>query len=121
MTNEINDYKKGACLCQKCKKVFHQNEIEHNTYKEELGQQQVIDRIDNVCPYCGSTNFGLIDYPVSEEELIFKNGKFYPNHNRKLKLHMDQVTEEILERDRRLLKGQKAWKKFYQEFYMEYK
>ena len=95
--NITEEYKKEVCQCRnpKCRKVFHQTEIKH-IHIERFGQQAT----DAVCPYCDSTYFGLIDYPVTEEELLYKNGKFYPNHNRELKLHMDQVVDEILEKDR---------------------
>lgn len=93
------EYKKGACQCRnrKCNHVFQQSEAEYKL--TERFEQQVSD---SVCPKCGST-YGSIDYPITEEELLYKNGKFHANYNRELKLHMDQVTEGILERDRRKL------------------
>lgn len=70
-----DDIKKGACLCHKCNNVFQQKE---HTYIERLGQLAY----ESVCPFCGSTYFGLIDYPVDEEELIYKNDKFYGLSNK---------------------------------------
>lgn len=102
----VEDYKKGACLCRSCKNVFQNNEIEHK-YIERNGQLVY----EAICPCCGSSDFGLIDYPVGEEKLIYSS-----NFPSELKIHMDQITEEILVMDRNLLKGQRAWERLYPEF-----
>lgn len=81
------DYKKGVCECRSCKNVFHQSEIEH-TYIEQSGQLSY----NRVCPYCGSTYFGLIDYPVSEYELIYKNERFFGLSNKRIK-YIEQYEE----------------------------
>jgi hypothetical protein len=94
--NRIN--KKGdlQCRSKSCKKVFHHSDLKI-IKTERFGF--MID--EKVCPFCGSNTYGLIDYPISEEELIYKTGKFFSNHNRELKIHMDQVTERILEQDKK--------------------
>ena len=99
----VEDYKKGVCQCRSCNRTFHQSEIvriqtEHNG-------------LERTCPHCGSNTYGVVDYPVSEEKLIYNS-----NFPSELKIHMDQVTEEILVRDRNLLKGQRAWERLYPEF-----
>lgn len=81
------DYKKGVCQCRSCNNVFHQSEIKHK-YIEQLGQLSY----NRTCPYCGNTHFGLIDYPVSEYELIYKNSKFYGLSNKRIK-YIEQYEE----------------------------
>jgi len=92
----VEDYKKGACLCRSCKNVFQNNEIEHK-YIERNGQLVY----EAICPCCGSTYFGLIDYPVSEEELIYKNNKFYGlSHKREEyieKYKNDEYLREVID------------------------
>lgn len=80
-----DDIKKGACLCHKCNNVFQQKE---HTYIERLGQLAY----ESVCPFCGSTYFGLIDYPVSEYELIYKNERFFGLSNKRVK-YIEQYEE----------------------------
>lgn len=75
MTNNV-DYKKGVCQCRKCGSVFHQKDVK-TIQVERYGLQ----REDKVSPCCEST-YGYLDYPVTEEELIYKNSKFYVNHNK---------------------------------------
>ena len=70
----ITEYNKGgACQCRnnKCSKVFHLNDAKR-IQTESYGQQVT----KSVCPYCGS-EYGMVNYPVSERELIYKNNKFY--------------------------------------------
>lgn len=44
-----------------------------------------INFYEPVCPYCGSSDFGLIDYPVDEEKLVYKDEKFYGLSNKRKK------------------------------------
>lgn len=65
----LTDYQKGVCQCRSCSSTFHQSEVvriqtEHNG-------------LERTCPHCGSNTYGVIDYPVSEYQLIFKNNEFY--------------------------------------------
>ena len=64
--------KKGVYQCRSCKQTFHQKDVKR-VDNEQLG----IHRNDTQCPYCGSSNFGLVDYPVDERELTYKNNRFY--------------------------------------------
>jgi|GEM_PF-4234660 len=87
--------RKGACLCRKCNNIFLSKEIEH-TFNERSGQLVY----EAICPYCGNTNFGLIDYPISEEELIHKNNKFYGLSNKRVQYiekynELDEVIDEL--------------------------
>lgn len=66
-----DEMKKGACQCRSCKNVFQENETEHK-YIQRNGQLVY----ESVCPYCGGNTYGVIDYPVSEVELLFSS-KFY--------------------------------------------
>ena len=96
------EYKKGVCQCRSCKRTFHQSEVvriqtEHNG-------------LERTCPHCGSNTYGLVEYPVIEEKLIYKS-----NFPSELKLHMDQVTDEILRVDSKRLKGQRAWERLTKE------
>ena len=82
----ITDYKEGVCQCRSCSSTFHQSEVvriqtEHNGLKR-------------TCPNCGSNTYGLVDYPVSEEELIYKNGKFFDNNGKIMKKKLDQLVME---------------------------
>lgn len=81
----LEDQKEEVCQCRnpKCRKVFNQSEIKH-IHIERFGQQIT----EAVCPHCKSNiyKFGLIDYPISEYELIFKNGDFY-------RLYRDQIKQ----------------------------
>ena len=109
------EFKKEVLQCRYCNSTFHQSDV-GKIQTERLGQQ--VEEI--ICPICGSHTYGVIDYPVTEEELLYKNGKFYPNYNRELKLHMDQVMEEILEKDRRKLiairKAEKINKRYLERY-----
>jgi hypothetical protein len=96
--NLTDEYKKGVLQCRSCKKVFLYKDLAR-IQTEHLG----LEIEEATCPHCKSRTYGVIDYPVSEEELIYKNGRFHANYNRELKIHMDQVTEEILEKDRKRL------------------
>jgi Zn finger protein HypA/HybF involved in hydrogenase expression len=50
-------WKKGACQCRKCNKVFDESQvIKANTY---LYDKEILE---SRCPYCGSKHFGLIVY-----------------------------------------------------------
>jgi uncharacterized Zn-finger protein len=71
--------KKGMCICKSCNRVFHQSEIKH-IHKNLLGQQA----IETVCPYCDHT-YGLINYPISEYELTYKNNKFFGISKKQIK------------------------------------
>lgn len=106
---------KGVYQCRSCKQTFHQKDVER-VDNEQLG----IHRNDTQCPYCGSNNFGLIDYQTTEEELIYKNGKFYGNHNRELRLHMDQVTEEIINKDMKLYNEKKKAERINKKYLERY-
>ena len=88
-----NKEKKGVCECRSCKRVFSQSEI-MRVYEEHLEQRI----IDTVCPYCKSSTYGLIDYPVDEVELIFKNRKFYSLSNKRRE-YIDKYNEfsEVLD------------------------
>jgi len=63
------EYKKEVLQCRnkECNHVFHQSEI--NRVHSNVG----IDRINRACPKCGSNRLGLIDYPVDDETLLYKN------------------------------------------------
>lgn len=97
MTTIVSEeFKKGACLCKKCLKVFHNSEIDH-TYIEVSGRQVYTA----ICPYCGSTSFGLINYPIDEEKLIYKDEKFFGLSNKRKKYieayenGLDEVIDEL--------------------------
>ena len=99
MTNTA-DYKKGVMQCRTCHNTFHQSDV-----KLVKTEHYGLEKEENGCPYCGSVGFGALEYIVTEEELIYKTGKFYANHNRELRLHMDQVENEILIEDSLLNKS----------------
>ena len=85
------EYKKGVLQCRSsCKRTFHQSELTR-IQTEQLGQQV----IQSVCPYCGSSTYGLVDYPVSEYELIFKNNEFYRLYkDQKRQMRIDNGLED---------------------------
>lgn len=87
MTNITEEIKKGACFCKSCKNVFQQNELEHK-YTERFGQQV----LDSICPYCGSNTYGAVDYPITEEELLF-NSKFYRDNSTNIELYIEKKLE----------------------------
>ena len=66
---------KGVCICRNslCNKKFHESEIKKED-KEILG----VHTYELQCPYCNSTSFGLVNYPVPEEKIIYgeKNKKW---------------------------------------------
>jgi hypothetical protein len=68
------EYNKEKEMCQcrnrKCNYVFNQSQAA-SVPVDHLG----IIIYDKVCPKCGST-YGLINYPVSEEHLIYKSKNF---------------------------------------------
>lgn len=92
------EYKKGACQCRNknCRKVFHSSEIDH-TYVEVSGRQVYTA----ACPYCGSTSFGLVNYPMDEEYLTYKDERFYGISNKRKKYieayenGLDEVIDEL--------------------------
>lgn len=88
------NYKKEVLQCRSCKGTFHQSDVK--TVQTERYGLKINEK---VCPHCGSRTYGVIDYPVTEEELIYKDGKFFANHNRQLKTHMDRITDQIIEKD----------------------
>ena len=66
------EYKKGVCQCRskKCGLVFYKSDIDKKSiYNELLGKNIKYC----VCPNCGSTNWGLLIYPVVEFDLLHKN------------------------------------------------
>jgi len=109
-------FKKDVLQCRSCNSIFHQSDV-GKKQTERLGQKVE----ENICPICGSNRYGLIDYPVTEEELLYKNGKFHANYNRELKIHMDQVTEEILEEDKRKLLAVKKAEKINERYLENYR
>lgn len=46
---------KEICKCRKCSRMFNQKEVKRS--KTMFG-------IQRGCPYCGSTNYGLLVYPA---------------------------------------------------------
>jgi hypothetical protein len=63
-------FKKEVCQCRKCNKVFHQSEIRR--VHKGLG-------IELQCPdpSCGSTEFGLMNYPIDECDMIYKTKNYW--------------------------------------------
>jgi hypothetical protein len=61
LSTDLN--KEEMCQCRKCNHIFHQSEINrvHTGYGVDL-------KCPN--PTCGSTKFGLINYPVDESKLL---------------------------------------------------
>lgn len=70
------DYKRGMCQCRSCNKVFHESERIRNE-KECFG----LHSVSTECPYCNSGDYGLMDYPIDEEKLIYKSKSFYRERN----------------------------------------
>ena len=93
ISNE-NIYEKGVCQCRKCNNVFDQTKIKH-IHREQLGQQS----IDRICPYCGSTNFGLIDYPILEKHLIYKSKNFFKKDKNSKNIRHYNISDFINEED----------------------
>ena len=80
----INDTtKRGDSQCRSCKEIFN-----HSDLKIVQVKHYGLDKEEKVCPYCGSHTYGMIDYPVSEEELIYvrsyRNSIHIKNNKRKL-------------------------------------
>lgn len=69
------NYKKGVCQCRSCHNVFEQSQRVH---REHLGQTIP----DATCPYCGSTNWGLINPIVDEEINTYKSKSFHKKDKR---------------------------------------
>jgi hypothetical protein len=69
--------------------VFHQKDVK--TIQVERCGLIINER---VCPHCGCNTYGLVEYPVSEEKLIYKS-----NFPSELKLHMDLLVDQILKED----------------------
>lgn len=61
-------YEKGVCICRnpECRKIFHEREI-IRAEKEFLN----VHTYELQCPYCKRTTFGLINYPIVEEKIIY--------------------------------------------------
>lgn len=78
--------KKEMCQCRKCGRVFNQNEVKH-VHKKQLGQNITY----GVCPECGSIEWGLINYPIQEEDLIYKTGKFYLYNGRHIRNNLHKL------------------------------
>ena len=77
------------CQCRKCKKSFHQDEIVREDKEDPDLHITITER---KCPHCGSTKFGLINYPISEKELIYKNKSFFGLSNARSK-YIEQYNE----------------------------
>jgi hypothetical protein len=70
--------KKGDSQCRSCKKVFnHSDLILKQT--ERFG----ITINEKVCPHCFKNTYGLIEYPVKEEELIYKGNYIFDKKTEK--------------------------------------
>lgn len=80
------DYQKGVCQCRTCNGTFHQSEV--------VRIQSKHNGLEGRCPKCGSNTYGVVDYPVSEEELIYKNGKFFDNNGKIMKKKLDRLVME---------------------------
>ena len=93
ISNE-NIYEKGVCQCRKCNNVFDQTKIKH-IHREQLGQQS----IDRICPYCGSTNFGLMNYPILEKYLIYKSKNFFKKDKNSKNIRHYNISDFINEED----------------------
>lgn len=65
-------YYKEVLQCRGCDNVFHQSDVDRIP-TEHLGQ--IIQ--EGACPSCGSNSYGLVDYPVDERELTYKDERFY--------------------------------------------
>ena len=72
MTNINIRRNKGVSQCRSCKKVF-----KHKDLKVIQIKRYGVPIEEKVCPYCLGHTYGVIDYPIDEKELIYKNRKFY--------------------------------------------
>jgi Icc-related predicted phosphoesterase len=86
---ENHTVKKGdlQCRAKSCKRVFHNSDLKI-VKTERFGEYKV-------CPYCGSNTYGLIDYPISVEEQIYKNGKFYLHSGKDIKNRIDKIERNL--------------------------
>ena len=95
MTKNNGGIKKGDLQCRSCKKTFnHEDLIVKKTERFGLILEE------KVCPHCGSRTYGYIDYPVNEEDLLYKDF-IHRNCDRKLTKILDEITNEIMEEDMR--------------------
>jgi hypothetical protein len=74
-TESINEKEMCQCRNKNCNHVFHQSELK-TVYRDHYG----ISTPERVCPKCGGT-YGLINYPVKEEHLIYKSKNFFKKDN----------------------------------------
>lgn len=88
-----NEYRKGVCQCRKCHETFHQSDVK-KVKTERLG----LEIEENVCPYCGSNAYGLVEYPVKEEDLLYKN-YYHRNTNKNLRRKLNVITNQIIAED----------------------
>lgn len=61
------------CQCRKCNKVFEDTQI-----KSKDNYIRGINTIDKVCPFCNSSNFGLMNYKEKHSiEGVYKTISFF--------------------------------------------
>ena len=82
---EWNEVRKGDLQCRatSCKRVFHHSDLKI-VKTERFGEFKT-------CPFCGGHTYGLIDYPIPEEELIYKTGKFYLHSGSDIKNRINKL------------------------------
>jgi hypothetical protein len=90
---ENNNYNKEVHRCSSCKKTFKASER-----KEKQVELYGLDKTEKVCPHCGSISYGLVNYPITEEELLYKNF-IHRNCDKKLNEALDKLTDEIIAED----------------------
>ena len=67
------NYKKGACQCRKCGRIFHNTEIEHiHTKRYEQSE------LNCVCPVCGSSDWGMMcTVRIKSDTWLYTDAKNY--------------------------------------------
>jgi hypothetical protein len=93
IVTENNNYNKEVHRCSSCKKTFKVSER-----KEKQVELYGLERTEKVCPHCLSRSYGLVDYPITEEELLYKNF-IHRNCDKKLSEVLDKLTDEIIAED----------------------
>jgi hypothetical protein len=93
IVTEKNNYNKEVHRCSSCKKTFKASER-----KEKHVELYGLERTEKVCPHCESRSYGLVDYPITEEDLLYKD-LIHRNCDKKLTNMLDNFTDEIIEED----------------------
>ena len=107
INNKTN--KKEVLQCRSCHNTFHQSDV-----KEVKTERCGLEINEKVCPFCGGHTYGLVDYPVNEFDLLYKNF-YHRNTDKVLRRKLNVITNQIITEDTEKYKQKIKNRKFVEQ------